>query len=261
MQKNSWIFIGFAFVMGAFSLFLRWLQLLNSFEEETGLFVSGTSSSAALMIALMIAFAGLIYLTQPLRRLTAENCSNALKAKSVIIPVVVGVFCAVMFSGAVGLFASASATKYPQIYRVLALLGIISAACIYTAVYSLSLGKNGPMVCLCMAAVTLFYCFWLIVSYKEHDADPVVWDYAIEILAIAASLLGWYFTAGFAFERPKPSLSLFFQGLCFILCLCTLPDERSTFLSLMLIAPSAALLVLSWLQLSNLSPEPYKKKH
>lgn len=261
MQKNSWIFIGYAFVMGAFSLFLRWLQLLNSFEEETGLFISGTSSSAALIIALMIAFAGFIYLTQPLRRLTAENCLGGLKARSVIIPAIVGVFCSAMFAGAVGLFASASAMRYPQIYRVLALLGVISAICIYTAVYSLSLGKNGPMVCLCMTAVTLFYCFWLVVSYKEHDADPVVWDYAIEVLAIAASLLGWYFTAGFAFEKPRPVLSLFFQGMSFVLCLCSLPDERSIFLSLMLTASSAILLVLSWLQISNLAPEPYKKKH
>ena len=252
MQKRSWAFAGLAFITGAFAMLLRWLQLMNCFEEETELFIPGSPITWLLLLTAAVAVVGFLLLALPLRGAAAEqDGTRALRARSVL-PLMLGTAVAVvMLAGALLTLLKAGDTAFPLLTRLLGLVGLAASVSLFGLIHRLSRGKADAAACLCGAVLILFDCFWLIVSYKEHASDPVIWAYAPEVLAIAASTLGFYFVAGYAFGRPKPFAALLWSGLAFFTCLVSAPDDRPASETLMLLAPACALLLCAWLILAN----------
>jgi hypothetical protein len=117
----------------------------------------------------------------------------------------------------------------------------------------------GNLGCLIAAVPVLFFCFWLIVSYKENADDPVLWDYAIEILAIASSALAFYYVAGYLFYRAKPMRAVYFVLLAAFFCTMTLIDRRSLGASLIFAASALSFFVLGWILIRNLRPKEQPK--
>lgn len=250
MQKNSWIFVCYAFVTGAFSMFLRWLQLMNRFEKDTGFFISGGALTPIFIILLLVSAAGMLVMA--LRYKTAAEPENALRAKSPLCVVFSAILCFVMFAGAAMLLFQAGGMRAELLFRLLAILGLAAAVSMFFVANRMSNGNADSVSCFCFTVIILFYCLWLIASYKSHDSDPVIWSYAPEIIAIAAGMLAWYFLAGFAFGKPKPVPAIFFSGLSFVLSLTAMPDGRRLSLSILLMAPSLETLMFSWILVRNL---------
>lgn len=254
MHKTSWTFAIYAFVTGAFAVFLRWLENKNCYEAETGLFISGSAISTLLVILLVVSAVGL-YLMALTRKGAPVSAETALKAKSPLCTALSAVMGLVLLGACLALFASAGGTKLPSLYRILAILGAAGGVCLFFAVRAVNEGRADAVCCFCFVVVTVFYCFWLIVCYKVHDSEPVIRAYAPELLAIVSGLLAWFYLAGVPFGKAKPVLTIFFCGMSFVLALAAMPDERHTALSLMLLAPSVCALALSWLMLRNIRVE------
>lgn len=255
MQKKSWVFVCYAFITGAFSMFLRWLQLKNCFEEDTGLFISGSALTVVFVLMLLVSAAGLWVISRFVS--VGDSPENALHARSPLCAVFSAILAVIMLIGAVLLLFSCADMRAAVLFRLLAVLGLAASASMFAAVSRMSNGNADSVSCFCFAVIVLFYCMWLIAAYKSHDSDPIIWGYAPEILAISAGTLAWYFLAGFAFGKPRPACAVFFSGLSFVLALTSMPDERAAALSLLLIAPALEALMLSWLLMR--SPQARKK--
>ncbi len=91
------------------------------------------------------------------------------------------------------------------------------------------------------ALIVLFGGLWLITTYKIAATDPVIWRYAVEILAICAALMAFYYAAGYQFGEPSPRMTVFFCYFGAFLCVMAAVDEHS-FADSILYAGSAILL-------------------
>ena len=155
-----------------------------------------------------------------------------------------------MVGGSVMLLLTADEERFPDMLRVLALLGIFAAAGFMGL--AASSGKPSPKgsaleagLCLAAALPVAFCCFWLVVSYRQDAATAVVWRYGPEISAIACSLLAFYYLAGHAFGRPRAYTAMFFCACGAFLCFTALPDSR--LMALQLLLAGSALMQLFFL--------------
>ena len=109
-------------------------------------------------------------------------------------------------------------------------------------------------LCLAGALPVAFCCFWLVVSYRQDAATGVVWSYAPEIVALAASLLAFYYVAGHAYGRPRPFAAIFFCEFGAFSCFVTLPDSRLIALQVMFFALAVMQLYIGLQLTANLRP-------
>jgi len=147
---------------------------------------------------------------------------------------------------------------FSGLLRILALLGLLTAGG-FLGIAGGASGKETPdgsprQAGFCLAATLpiAFCCFWLIVSYRQDAVTSVVWSYAPEILAIACSLLSFYYVAGHAYGRGKPFATIFFCNFGAFLCFVTLPDERLIAQQIMFFGIAGMQLFLSWMLVSGL---------
>lgn len=147
---------------------------------------------------------------------------------------------------------------FSGLLRILALLGLLTAGG-FLGIAGGASGKETPDgsprqagFCLATTLPIAFCCFWLIVSYRQDAVTSVVWSYAPEILAIACSLLSFYYVAGHAYGRGKPFATIFFCNFGAFLCFVTLPDERLIAQQIMFFGIAGMQLFLSWMLVSGL---------
>lgn len=170
----------------------------------------------------------------------------------------------IMAAGSVMLLITAGDAEAPLgmdfsgLLRILALLGLLTAGG-FLGIAGGANGKEAPdgsprQAGFCLAATLpiAFCCFWLIVSYRQDAVTSVVWSYAPEILAIACSLLSFYYVAGHAYGRGKPFATIFFCNFGAFLCFVTLPDERLIAQQIMFFGIAGMQLFLSWMLVSGL---------
>lgn len=254
-------------VYSAFGIFSRWLQNMTAFEEN-GLYISGSLWGIVLTI-LCIAAAGTIfgfarYYKKNLGLTCAPDPGVAFAGGGMLHKIIYLAIALIMAAGSVMLLITAGDAETPLgmdfsgLLRILALLGLLTAG----GFLGIAGGANGTetpdgsprQVGFCLAATLpiAFCCFWLIVSYRQDAVTSVVWSYAPEILAIACSLLSFYYVAGHAYGRPKPFATIFFCNFGAFLCFVTLPDERLIAQQIMFFGIAGMQLFLSWMLVSGL---------
>lgn len=82
-------------------------------------------------------------------------------------------------------------------------------------------GRNSGKLLLAAYAAA----FWLILTYQGCSGTPILQSYLYRLLAVVFVLLGFYFMAGFSFEKGRPLLTLW-SGLCasYFSCVALLDD-------------------------------------
>lgn len=229
--------------------FRRW-ELSAGFEPETGLAIPGAPSAVALMALSAAVAAALLFLCRGKHRSFSGGYDAAFAARGNTVYLTAMVLAAflLLVSAVTNFFALPVAYAQAQaavaagngqsspLFAVLprALLGILSAVSFFCV---LSTGRNNYRgqgkgrysLPLLMPAYAL--CLWLIAAYQLRAGDPVRQDYLYELLAIITSLLGFYFTAGFSFERPKVFRSAFFSLLGVYFSLVTLADGHPLYVT------------------------------
>ena len=254
-------------VYSAFGIFSRWLQNMTAFEEN-GLYISGSLWGIVLTI-LCIAAAGTMfgfarYYKKNLGLTCAPDPGVAFAGSGLLHKIIYLVIALIMAAGSVMLLITAGGAEAPLgmdfsgLLRILALLGLLTAGG-FLGIAGGANGKETPdgsprQAGFCLAATLpiAFCCFWLIVSYRQDAVTSVVWSYAPEILAIACSLLSFYYVAGHAYGRGKPFATIFFCNFGAFLCFVTLPDERLIAQQIMFFGIAGMQLFLSWMLVSGL---------
>jgi hypothetical protein len=259
MRNTSLVTCCITCVFGAFGAFFRWLLDLTGFEKDTGLYISGNIWSYALVAACIGVAAVLLVMVLDLKmkkKLTLpEDYSAALGGSTPLYrPFYIGL-AAMMAIGSLMLVFSASKDAYPILQFLLAVLGVLAAVGFILVAAATHRKRQPPLNCLGSTLLIILFCFWLIVSYRENAASPVVWGYAMEVLALACALIAFYYIASVPFGKPKPFSAIFFSQLGAFLCLVTLPDGRCTGQQIMLISTAGMLLFLSWMLIANLRPK------
>lgn len=254
-------------VYSAFGIFSRWLQNMTAFEEN-GLYISDSLWGIVLTI-LCIAAAGTMfgfarYYKKNLGLTCAPDPGVAFAGSGLLHKIIYLVIALIMAAGSVMLLITAGDAEAPLgmdfsgLLRILALLGLLTAGG-FLGIAGGANGKETPdgsprQAGFCLAATLpiAFCCFWLIVSYRQDAVTSVVWSYAPEILAIACSLLSFYYVAGHAYGRGKPFATIFFCNFGAFLCFVTLPDERLIAQQIMFFGIAGMQLFLSWMLVSGL---------
>lgn len=269
------MFCGFTAMMGIFGAFLRWLQNTQGFEADTGLAVT-FSALHFVMLAFLLAFAGwlLWYIkkldgsTMPQKYPESFACPTKLWQIGSVI------FSAVMILGALALLLSVvssmrSTTGVSAVYEnlwqklsslglvfdmILAVFALICAICFLVFSDGVN-GKNPRNGGAASLVIVIFFCYRLIATYKTFASDPVIWHFAIQILAVSASLLAFYFIAGFNYGKPKMKSSLYFSILGAFLSIISVADSSLETGSLLIsIATAGMLLLVTYAELRNLRP-------
>lgn len=256
MRKNSFNICGFTVIMGVFGAFLRWLQTLSVFETDTDLATPHSPWSYAIVLFILL-FAVLLFVW--LRKL--KNVGFALKYPEVysktipFVSVAAYAIGALIVTGGVLTLIRSVHTSKSVFDLILGLFSFVCAAGMTSFLLSLEKPEKKKSGVFGAVSTVFYICFWLIAAYKYSASDPVIWHFALRLLAISATVLAFYFIAGFVFNKPKPLASLYFSLLGTFLCLTVLADSYPVGEQFITVGFLSAMTLLSYSQLNSAREE------
>ena len=260
MRKTALTLTVSTLVLGIFGAFLRWLQTMNAFDKETGFPIPGAGTTVVFVIYSIVAVAAfcVVSLFWLGRFDRGTDADRALHCDS-IFPFIIGwvLYAAFAAASCVLLFA-AGHSRYPVGQRLFGAFGILAGISIPFLFTKKNGGGFGSVGRSAAVVITLFYCFWLVFCYKLNSEDPILWNYALEILAVTAATAAFYFIAAYFFGAGRGGRALVAVQLGIYLNVATLFDERSTALNILLGVTAAMLLMLEYLLIANMS-ETYRE--
>ncbi len=256
MQNKSLQLCGFTLILGIFGAFLRWVQLRRVFEPDTGLATPHSIWSYAVILIILLGTALIYLLVRSLKKNSFPQSYPSVFSRSKtaysVASIVIGIIMAV---GGLMTIATAMTEKssYSVFQLMLGFFALLCAICVTAFVLNANRRDKQSSGSFSAAIIVVFLCFWLIAAYKYSASDPVIWHFAPRLLAVSATILAFYFIAGFVFGRPKALNSLFFSLLGAFLCILTLADSYPMGEQLMVFAFAAEMLLLSFSQLNNMT--------
>ena len=245
MQHEAYRLTGFTAVIAALGFLLRWLQNMNIIDPLTGLARQGTVISFLLSALIIIVAAALAAFAFYLRQYDCPSAAEEALSGHTFLFTVFGVLIAAMLavSGAIQLLQSGSA-EWPMVHRLCGICTLAAAVGVLLLITGASNAEKGGARRFGSAVLVVFGCLWLITIYKDSAADPVLWTFAIEILAVCSSLIAFYYLAGYQYGEPKPLAAIFFCNFGAFLCIISAIDEHT--LAESICYASVALLLLMW---------------
>jgi len=244
-----------ALLAGVVGFYLRLTELEDVFDVNTGLPEPGNMITISL-IALSLAFliACLIYTIYAGKKYTSQQgFDNAYGTDALAYPFVFTLFGIIWLGATVKYFLDARTgddlTASVLYFSVLSALAAIS--CLFFAVEMYQDPRRKSTLVLSVVPI-LFMCFWLIVMYKQNATNPVLLSYCYYCLAIMASTLSFYYTAGFVFKKPAPAKAVLAYLASIYFSLVTLADDHPISIKLIFAAVIAVNVVYSSMLIRNL---------
>ena len=246
MQSEAYKLTGFTAVASALGFLLRWLQNMQILEAETGLAVRGKPISFIVAAVIVIMAAALIAVTFVLRRCSAPaEPEKALAGKTFLFKAICIIPTILMaVSGLAILFSGGWPERQVIVWRLCGITAIAAAVGLILVTEHLANEERAGTRRLGIGLMVLFAAMWLIAEYKSAASDPVVWRFAVEILAICAALMAFYYVAGYFFGEPSPRNTVFFCYMGGFLCIMSAVDEHTLAESILFCA--VALILLTW---------------
>lgn len=255
MRKKALEIICYVIGAGAFSIFIRWLQLMLAFNDD-GL-VDGSIFNA--LVILVVFAAGYIFLRftdtfRAGRYYVPDDFYKAFANPGKLYKLIRWALGLIMTGGALLLLISSETDKNGGFYRVLAFAGAVSGLA-YPLLLTSANKPRAPrpgLSCFCAFMPLLMFCIWLITCYKVNSINSVMWDYAPEAAAVIASIIAFFRMAGYPFSSPNCWRSMFFAMLASTLDLMVLADSRYIGQQLMFFAAAMMLALYVWLMICNM---------
>jgi len=248
MQREAWTYSMTATVLGAFGVLLRWLQCEIIFDDVTGLPIKNAPVSYFLVLFLLAVAAGLWWLSGRMSvRRSSQEPEEALSQPNREVGVLLGVAAAAVAVGAIWMFLK----EINTLMRVTALLGLLSAPVLAMMP---SLPRWGGFGALLSLIPVVFFSLWIVMFYKENAVNPIVWEYGVQMLAIAAGLLAAYRLCGYLFYRINARRTVFSCALALTVCLTVLMDQASMGERIMFAGWGIGYGTLCWVLLNNFLP-------
>lgn len=261
MQSAAYKLTGFSAVIAALGFLLRWLQNMNIIDPETGLAVSGATISTLVVFLIVVFFLVLVGWCLLLRRCDAPLVPEEAFVGKTFLATVFGVVTALALavSGAIRLIQAGGA-MWPVVQRLCGIGSLAAALGVLMMVTGLNQPEKAGTRRVGSAVVVLFGCLWLIASYKDAAADPVLWRYGLDIVAVCVALIAFYYVAGFYFGEPKPLRCILFCFFGGFLCAVCVIDEHSLAESVTMASVALMLFMWGFLLTQNLrqSDRPFK---
>ncbi len=258
MRNTAYKLTAFTAIVSAAGFMLRWLQNIQVFDEETGLPQPGMPISyvlAAFIVLAAIAFGVIAIRTG--RYDAPTEPGEALGGQSFIYTIVcVGVVMLLAISGALQILGANAAPGQVLLRRILGIATVVAAIALALLLTGMRDPERAGVRRWCSGILILFSALWLSVMYKTAASEPVLWRYAVEILALCASMMALYHVAGYFFGQPNPRGSVFFCDLGAFLCIMSAIDEHSAAENLCFAAMALLLLLFSYSILANLRHTP-----
>ena len=212
MRKSAVFMPLIALLVGVLGFFVRRKELASVFDNDTGL-AERSAPISLLLIALsaaVIIAAVIIAIIVSVRKKAEKDYSRAFTpggffyvGASFVLGL--GWLVAVVLQF-LRLRSSGIITIIDWIYLLLALLTAVSVIVLALGAYT---RRRGAGMIVLSIMPSLFFCFWLIVLYKENATNPVLLDFCYQSLAVAAAALSFYFGAGYAFGKAAPGWTVF----------------------------------------------------
>lgn len=256
MRKDAFTFTLTTFVLGIFGFFLRWLQNVNGFEALTGLAIAGAKTTTVFLVYSVAALAGMVamVLLWVRRRCTlSEEGAEALGCSTVFHTAIMWLFAAVIIISCLVLMFASDFARYPTMQRIMSALGILAGVALPFVLprKKPEEGEGGGISGTAAIIPILFGCMWLVTAYRVHSENPVLWQYVIEVLAIAAATMGFYYTAAYFYGKAKPGRCLVTVQIAAYFCLCTMTDEHETAEAVLFAVTAAIMLLLQFVIVEN----------
>ncbi len=180
-------------VFAAVAVMLHWLQVQKIFDPETGLPTLHAPITTLLVVVLVLVAAALWWLSGRMKTDCApEEPEDALALPHRETGWILIAAAALAALGSAYLFFKEAST----LMKAAALLGILSAPVLAMMPQIPRWGGFGAAL---SVLPVLFFCLWLVVFYKENAANPILWSYGMEILAIAMCLLAVFRLSAYLF--------------------------------------------------------------
>lgn len=232
MLKNPLIIFGCVCFPGIFGAFIRWLQNTTAFETGTGLAVPNSLWSIVMAVYLVGCAVFVFFVSRVPKASSPRNMQDAFEnaLPGVNVAGIVGP----LLIAAGGLMELANALKTDSGFSLL--LGFFAMAVgvsLLMMFRGLAYGKPG-VARPALIITVLWLCLLMVWEYKTCAADPVIWHFAIKVLAAAATLLAWYYIAGFDFGRMAPGKMVYFSMLSTVLIFIRFADGDGMGINLVL---------------------------
>ena len=215
---------------GAFCVFLRWLQRQLAFDE-LGLaeksafhfFVVGFLIAAAIVFLRFIRGFALQRRTLP-EDFAGALCNSEHKLYTAARYAAGGL----MLAGALLLLHQSGTDRNASDFRNLSILAGVAGIAfpIWLGLANREDQSNTWLPCLLSFLPMLAMAVWMIICYKLNTINSVIWDFIIELLAVALTMFAFFRLGGFAFGKPDWKRCLFDCSMAATMDLMALADER-----------------------------------
>ncbi len=238
MRKSAVAIPLFALIAGAIGFVFRQMEVNTGFESATG-FAKRDFQLTAILIglsALVIVLAA-VYAIITGRKLKAENdYSKAFAPRGFLYigtSFVLGVcwlVAAVMYfiqkrAAGISAIESIPTPSVAVIDYIFVFLAAVTAFSLVLMALGAYKGRSGTEMILFSLVPSIFYCFWLIIMYKDNAANPVLLSYAYQCIAVAAAALSAYFSAGYVYKKSVTGRTLFSFLVTIYFCSVVLADN------------------------------------
>lgn len=230
--RTAWLISAGGAALAA-ALLRRW-QLASAFEPDSGLAIPGAQASVILTCVVVMAGAWFILLAlrqtpDPARRWdmvflgTGDPVFPGLEAAAALLALLA---VPVLFVVGVGQFqlyqAALDAGVQPPSNNGMLTLAT-AAGSLLASLGLLQMGRDGLRPGrrgkggFSAALPGVAGCVWLMESFRAHAANPVLWDYAPQLIAIVAGMAFYMDFAGMSAGSPRPRRLLWLAGMTAIL--------------------------------------------
>jgi hypothetical protein len=230
MRKSAVVIPAMGLVAGAIGYLVRQMEVNTMFDPATG-FAKRDSVVSTILIVISIAVIALAVLAGILtsRRMAADNdYSRAFQPKGFTYLAVSFILGVVWLVADVWYFFDAYKSGDVSVLTVIfVFLAVVSAISVIFLARGAYKGRSSGEMLLFSVVPPLFFCFWLILLYKDNAANPVVLRFGYQCLAIAAAALSTYFSAGFVFGKSTVGRTAFSFLVTIFFCAVVLADTIS----------------------------------
>ena len=258
MKKSAALITVLTVVAGIIAAVLRRIECNTIFNDE-GLAERGAPISIILIIFCVLFAAVVVGFTVSKtgnRTVTGryESVFHTETPAMLVISAVLGA--AMIAAGYLNYRTAAVGGTRAIVEGAVGLLAALAGVAFFALSFNAKRGKGGCM--LASLLVTIFVCFYILVTYKKNAADPVLLDNMYVFLALCFSALASYYVAGFAFDRAAVKKTMTMSFISAFLCIIACVDRFGEWSMVFFIFLAVYLLAHGFLLTAALGPEGRK---
>lgn len=225
MRKKLYPLLALLFGVAGFALRIRQLTLARA--PKTHMLLPHHPATCALIALTAGALLVLVICSATLSRQAQDWCSS-FQSESGLLRTLSAIGAAGFGAAALLLCQELIAAGLPSSLRENPFQAVFVILLLVSCAAALSLIRwNGRKGALSLSPVLPGFtsCIWLVLTYHSNASNPSVLAYIWQILAVIAACFAWYYTAGFAFQRPRPRRTVFFHLAASFLCITAIADQ------------------------------------